>query len=280
MTFMLAQVAVLPLTPSSSASAAVSASSVASGSKTVMPVAENVSVADLASIVKPFTADALANGFATLVGALLGAMLAYLLQRRFQRSLEFKSDMVSAHRLMFVLLQQINTIVLIQRDYVFGELGNPGRFISIPATPPLDMRKNVLELPELAFLLGTTEGRSILHDFYLAQENYIEALNQWNLRSALHLEKIQPVLAASGIPNGSLVTDAVVQKAFGAYLYGSIVNSTNNTIESLRRAFEQLAAVKAKTRPYLVKRFGTNDFTDFDFPDTYGLSERSGTEGA
>jgi hypothetical protein len=277
---MLAQAAVLPLTPSSGASAAVAGLSAASGAATVTPLATGPSAADLASLVKPFTADALANGFATLVGALLGAMLAYVLQRRFQRSLEFKSDIVSAHRLMFALLQQINTIVLIQRDYVVGELGNPGRFISIPATPAFDKRKNVLELPELAFLLGSIEGRSILYDFYLAQENYVEALNQWNLRSALHLEKVQPALAASGIPNGSLVTDADVQRAFGAYLYGSIVNSTNNTIESLKRAFERLTAVKAKARPYLVKRFGTNDFTEFDFPDTFGLSEQKGKAAA
>jgi hypothetical protein len=277
---MLAQAAVLPLAPSSGASAAVTGLSAAAGFETVTSLNASASAADLASLVKPFTADALANGFATLVGALLGVMLAYVLQRRFQRSLEFKSDMVSAHRLMFALLQQINTIVLIQRDYVFGELDNPARFISIPATPAFDMRKNVLELPELAFLLGSSEGRSILYDFYLAQENYIEALNQWNLRSALHIEKVQPALAASGISNGSVVTDADVQRAFGVHLYGSIVNSTNNTIESLKRAFERLAAVKAKTRPYLVKRFGTNDFTEFDFPDTYGLSEQKGKEAA
>lgn len=275
---MLAQAAAVPLTPSASAAAA--GSSAASAANPLTSVAASASVTDLANLVTPFTADALANGFATLVGALLGAMLAYVLQRRFQRSLEFKSDMVSAHRLMFALLQQINTIVLIQRDYVFGELGNPGRFISIPATPAFDKQKNVLELPELSFLLNSTEGRSILYDFYLAQENYIEALNQWNLRSTLHIEKVQPALAASGISNGSLVSNADVQKAFGPYVYGSIVNSTNNTIESLKRAFERLAVVKAKTRPYLVKRFSTNDFTDFDFPDTYGLSGEKGKVAA
>jgi hypothetical protein len=202
-------------------------------------------------------------------------MLAYVLQRKFQRSLEHKSALTAAHRLMFSLLQQINTIVLIQRDYVHDQLNNPGRFISIPAFPHFDTKKNVLELPELSLLLDTREGRAILYEFYIAQENYIEALNQWNLRSALHLEKVQPALAASGIKSGSLLSESQIQDAMGVHIFGAIVNSTNGCILSLKRAFEKLAAVKAKTRPYLVRRFKTDDFTDFDFPDTYGLVDKS-----
>jgi hypothetical protein len=219
------------------------------------------------------SADALANGFATLVGALFGAMLAYVLQRKFQKSADHKNDLSSAHRLMFALLQQINTIVLIQRDYVYNEIKSPGRFLSIPATPPYDTTKNILQLPELAFLLTTKEARTILYDFYLAQENYIEALNQWNIRSTLHLDKVQPSLAASGIANGSTITPETLQNALGVHLFGSIVNSTDNCIETLQRAFQKLAAVKVKARAYLVVKFKTNDFTDFDFPDTYGLAE-------
>ena len=228
--------------------------------------------ADIATIIKPFTPDALANGFATLVGALIGAMLAYALQRRFQNTLDHKSTHTAAHRLMFALLQQINTIVLIQRDYIYEQLSNPARFISIPATPPYDTAKNILQLPELAFLIDTNEGRAILYEFYLAQEDYIEALNQWNLRSALHLDYVQPALAASKVPNGGIITKEVLeQEVLGVHIFGSIVNSTENCIVSLQRAFQKLSAVKIKAREYLVTRFKSNDFTDFDFPETYGL---------
>ena len=230
---------------------------------------------DLLAIIKPFTPDALANGFSTLVGALIGAMLAYTLQRRFQKSLEHKNARTAAHRLMFALLQQINTIILIQRDYVYSELANRGRFLSIPPTPLFDTTKNVLELPELAFLLDTTAGRAILYDFYIAQENYIEALNQWNMRSTLHLEKVQPALAASGIPNGAAITEEALQKALGVHIFASIVNSTDNCVESLRRAFKKLSEIKAKARAHLVHRFKTNEFTDFEVPDTYGLVQQS-----
>lgn len=245
------------------------AASAAASSPTAQSVA--ASAADLATLIRPFTPDALANGFATLVGALIGAMLAYALQRHFQKTLDHKQAHTAAHRLMFALLQQINTIVLIQRDYVYKHLQNPGRFISIQATPPYDIAKNVLQLPDLAFLIDTGEGRAILYDFYLAQENYIEALNQWNLRSALHHERVQPALAASSIPNGGVITKEALQLVLGAHIFGSIFSSTENCIESLQRAFQKLAAVKVKAREYLVARFNSDDFTDFDFPETYGL---------
>lgn len=259
--------------------AASAASNVPSfAAEVIAPASSVASAIDLATAIKPFTPDALANGFATLIGALIGTMLAYALQRRFQKTLEQKNAHTAAHRLMFALLQQVNTIVLIQRDYVHERLTDPARFLSIPATPPYDTVKNVLQLPELAFLIDTKEGRAILYDFYLAQENYIEALNQWNLRSALHLERVQPALAAARIPNDGVVTRDALEVALGAHIFGAIVNSTDNCVVSLQRAFQKLAAVKVQARSYLVSRFKSNDFTDFDFPETYGLVATEGSE--
>jgi hypothetical protein len=252
-------------------SVALSASKLVAASA-VAVTSSAASTQDLATVLKPFTPDAIANGFATLIGALLGAMLAYIFQRMFLKNQEHKVALMSAHRTMFALLQQINTIVLIQRDYVHSQLDSPGRFISIPATPPYDTSKNVLDMTDLSFLIDTATGRVVLYEFYMAQENYVEALNQWNLRSLLHLQQVQPALASSSIQLGATVNLEYIEKeVLGRLLYGSIVNATDNCLVSLRRAFEKLVESKTKVRAYAVKRFKTNDFTDFDFPDTYGL---------
>lgn len=243
----------------------------------LMTPASTASAADWAAAIKPFTPDSLANGFATLVGALIGAMLAYFLQRLFQKNQEHKAALMDAHKMMFALLQQINTIILIQRDYVYKHLGNPIRFLSIDPTAPYDMVKSTLKIEELSFLIDSREGRAILYDLYMAQECYIEALNQWNLRSSLHLEKVQPALAASGIANGATVSMDDIEGALGTLVLGTLVNATNNCIESLSRAFEKLAACKQAARAYVVARFKTNDFTDFDFPETYGLKSPTNT---
>jgi hypothetical protein len=231
--------------------------------------------ADWVAVIKQITPDSLANGFSTLIGALIGAMLAYFLQRRFQANQEHKASLMSAHKMMFALLQQINTIILIQRDYIHEHLENPARFLSIQPTAPYDIKKNTLEIEGLSFLIDSREGRAILYDVYIAQENYIEAINQWNLRSSLHLEKVQPALAASSLLNGTLVSMSEIEGALGRLVLGTLVNSTNNCIASLARAFGKLAASKRAARAYVVVRFRTNDFTDFDFPDTYGLEAPS-----
>jgi hypothetical protein len=162
---------------------------------------------------------------------------------------------------------------------VADSIENPGRFISIPAISPFDTKKNVVELSDLFFLLKDIEGRRLLYDLYMAQENYIEALNQWNLRSAFHLEQLQPALAASGIANGTQVSDEVLRQCLGDQIYLQAINSTNNCIQMLQRAFERLAPLKTRLRAYLVCRFKTNDFTDFDFPDTWGLTDSYGASG-
>ena len=243
----------------------------ASQAASAATVSAAASAADLAGALKPFTPDAFANGLATLVGALVGAMLAYAFQRRMQARVDERNALTSAHRLMFSLLQQINTVVLIQKDCVYEHLEDPGRFISIPATPKFDVGKNLLQVPDLSFLLDSKAGRTVMYDFWLAQENYIEALNQWNMRSELHYERVQPALAASVIPNGGEVTQGAVELVLGRHLFGTIVNSTNNCLETLRRAYAKLADVKIKARAHLVDRFKTNDFTDFDMPETFGL---------
>ncbi|MFC7298610.1 hypothetical protein [Herminiimonas aquatilis] len=224
------------------------------------------------------TADALANGFATLVGALLGALLAYWFQTRVLRKQEQKSALLSAHRTMFSLLQQINTILLIQRDFVFKELENPVRFISIQPTSPFDPNKNVLNVNDLSFLLDTAEGRTVLLELYIAQENYVEAINHWNLRSNTHVQQLQPALVAAGILPNAMVNIKSFEAALGPLLLGTMVNTTDNSLLALRRAFKKLTLCKDKVRAYAVRRFKRNDFTDFDCPDTWGLTEKKSTE--
>lgn len=221
------------------------------------------------------TADALANGFATLIGALLGALLAYWFQTKVLRKQEQRSSHLSAHRTMFYLLQQVNTILLIQRDYVVTELESPARFISIPPSPPIDPNKNVLNANDLSFLLDTAKGRAVLYELYIAQENYVEAIHTWNLRSDIHIQKIQPALATAGLHPGVPVTLESLKEALGPLLYGTIVNATDNSLMTLRSAFEKLTVWKDKVRAYAILRFKSTDFTDFDFPDTWGITTKN-----
>ncbi len=226
---------------------------------------------DLVSLLKPFTADAVMNGAATLIGAFFGAMLAFLFQLLLHRKQERKAAQISAQRMLFCLLQQMNTIMLVQKDFIVPHLSDPGRFMSIPATHEFDVEKNAFDFSTFGFMLETNESRMIMYDLYLAQESYIEALRALNERSRLHREEVQPRLASAGVQNGSTITHGDIKRALGPHIFPSIVNTTDQVIEALKNAFTKLAKSKHDFRAYVVKRFRSNDFTDFDFPETYGL---------
>ena len=168
---------------------------------------------DLVSLLKPFTADAIMNGVATLVGAFLGAMLAFLFQVLVHRRQERKLALMSAHRMLFCLLQQMNTIMLVQKDFIAPHLNDPVRFISIPAMHDFDFEKNAFDFSTFGFMLETVESRLVMYDLYLAQDSYVEALRALNERSRLHREEVQPRLASSGIGNGSTVTHGDIKRA-------------------------------------------------------------------
>ncbi len=213
------------------------------------------------------------NGAMTLVGAFLGAMVAFLFQIWLQKQQEKKTALVSTHRIMFCLLQQINTLVLVQKDFIYPYLKDPVRFISIPALHEFNITKDLFDFSTFGFMLDSSQSRTIMYDLYLAQASYVEALRSLNERSVLHRQELQPRLSTAGIGFGKAVTLEEIEKALGPLLYPVIVNSTEQTLDGMRGAFQKLLAAKIAFRAYAASRFKSNDFTDFEFSDTYGLTD-------
>ena len=220
-----------------------------------------------------FTPDALMNGGATLVGAFLGAMVAFLLQFAFQRRQERKADRIAAHHILFCLLQQTNTIILVQKDFIAPHLKSPIKFLEIPAVQEFDISKNLFNFSSFSFLLKSQVGRQIMYDLYLAQESYIETLRAFNERSRLHRQELQPRMAAANIGFGRSVTIAELQAALGPLVFAAMASTTEQTLDIMKSTFRKLAEAKRSFRAYAVTHFGTNDFTDFDYPETFGLQE-------
>lgn len=225
------------------------------------------------------TADAVAGGFATLVGALVGAGLAYLFQNLAVKRQNHRTALTSAHRTMFMVLQQLNTILLIQKDCVYVEINNPARYVSIMPCSPFDVSRNMLGIDDVAFLLEDANGRGVLYDLYIAQDNYSEALSHWNLRSQLHTQQVQPALEKAGFVPSEEVTLKQIDVALGPLLENSMKRITDNCIAAQQRSFEHLLGVKDKLKHYLSGRFPAVEFTDFVFPDTYGLIPPSSADG-
>lgn len=231
-----------------------------------------IAIATMASTATAATSETLEKAGLTLLGTFVGASLAFSSQLLLQRRQERKTELLAAHRILFCLLQQSNTILLFQRDWVEPHLGSRAQFIEIPAATDFDLSKNLFDFTSFGFLLKSQASRQIMYDLYLAQESYVETIKLINERSRLHRELLQPKLSEAGIGNGKAVTDAELRETLGMLLHGTMVNTTDQMLSLLKATFEKLLAAKEAFRNYAVTHFKTNDFTDFDFPETYGLS--------
>jgi hypothetical protein len=200
-------------------------------------------------------------------------MLAFLTQITLRRREERKAEQLAAHRILFCLFQQLNTIVLFQREWIAPRKKSPVQFIEIPAATEFDLSTNLFDFESFGFLLKSGEGRKIMYDLYLAQECYVATLVGINERSRMHRELLQPKLAESGLGMGNSVSLHELAKVLGPLVHGTMVNATEQMISQLQHAFEKLMAAKVAFRAFAVPYFKSKstDFTEFEFPETYGL---------
>jgi hypothetical protein len=241
------------------------------GTTTTLVASAAASAASASHLAAP-SSDTREKALLTLLGTFVGAMLAFLSQLALRKKEEKKAEQLAAHRILFCLFQQLNTLVLYQRDWVAPRKDSPVKFIEIPAASEFDLSKNLFDFTSFGFLLKSSAGRQIMYDLYLAQESYIETLRAINERSRMHRELLQPKLAHSGIGSGKPVSMQELSEILGPLVHGGMVNATDQMLSSLQHAFAKLMAAKVAFRPFVVTYFGNSDFTEFDFPESHGLA--------
>jgi len=238
-----------------------------SGTATLVATA----AASAPSVLAGGASDTWEKALLTLAGTFVGAMLAFLSQIALRKREDGKAELLAAHRIMFCLFQQLNTIVLFQKEWVSPRKDSPVQFIEIPAASEFDPSKNLFDFSSFSFLLKTSGGRQVMYDLYLAQESYVETLRGINERSKMHRELLQPKLAEAEIGSGKPISFGELEKLLGPLVQGTMVNATTQMLSQLKHSFEKLVTAKLAFRAFAVSYFKSNDFTDFDFPETYGL---------
>lgn len=219
----------------------------------------------------PPISDAWEKALLTLLATFIGAMLAFLTQIHLRKKEELKVERLAAHRVLFCLFQQINAIVLFQRENIAPKKDSPAQFIDIPASLEFDLSKNLFEFETFGFLLKSIEGRNIMYDLHLAQDCYIAAFSAINNRSKFHRDLLQPKISEGMFEKGSSISLQKLEEFLGQLIYGTMKNSTEQMKTQLQYAFSKLIAAKLSFRCFAVLYFKTNDFTEFEFPETYGL---------
>ena len=115
--------------------------------------------------------------------------------------------------------------------------------------------------------------RGILYQLYSAQEAYTTAMQVWNERAKIHLDEMQPKLAASNIRSGGMHTWKEIEDALGQYVILKLANMTTSAQASLQQAFLAQEGMRKPFFDYIKKRFPNEKFTEFDIPDDARIRE-------
>ena len=137
----------------------------------------------------------------TLVAAFAGSWYAFRLSDSAKARSTVREQVAAVNRAQFVLIQQVNALKLIQSQTIEPVRLHPGRFLAMRPQLPMHGACSRLDLDSLSFLLET-DDRELLFHLLIEQERFETIVQAMNERSRLHLEVVQPKLAAAGIAEG------------------------------------------------------------------------------
>ena len=219
------------------------------------------------------TGDAWEKAFIALAASVLGAGLAFAFNRLAQWRQEKNEALIAAHRILFCLLQQANLIIMYQKDVVLPREKSQIKFIDIPATIDFDLSMNLFDFDSFGFLLKSSKGRGIMYDLYFAQQSYLATFRAINERSREHRELLQPKIVEIGLGAEQPVSMSKLIADLGPRVCGTMQGATEQVLSLLPSSFEKVIKATTDFRAFAVQYFGTDDFTKFEFPETYGLTK-------
>jgi len=111
-----------------------------------------------------------------------------------------------------------------------------------------------LDPDSLSFLLET-DDRELLFRLLIEQQRFDSAVQTMNERSRLHLEVLQPTMAAAGIREGADYSRAAVAQAIGEELVLRLERATSDAIELVDKTAASCPAFVAEFYQAMKVRF-------------------------
>jgi hypothetical protein len=137
----------------------------------------------------------------TLGAAFLGAGYAFRLNDNANARQTVQGQVAAVNKALFVLVRQFNSLRAIQNQIINPSRADLTRFINLRPVLPMSVVSPKLDVDSLSFLLET-ECRGLLMELMIEQERFETSVQAINERSRLHIEVLQPRMAAGGIMEG------------------------------------------------------------------------------
>jgi hypothetical protein len=195
----------------------------------------------------------------TLLASFSGAWFAFRLQSKHKLTEVRNSNIAAANQAFFILLQQLNTIKLIQKDFIDPFRDRVDAFIVMQPLYPEDHAEMKFDFTALGFLLSTRH-KQLLLDIWLEQKRFDEAIKIFNYRSRLHYERVQPKFAQGGIQAETVYPNSVFREVLGPQLYEELERATQQAIMHIDRTLNSLDALRVKLEIGFKDLFPEGDF--------------------
>lgn len=186
----------------------------------------------------------------TFGAALAGAWGAYMLQVYKENKKIEKQNISSINKACFILLRQINAMEMFKRDLdKVRELPEIVRAFEIPAWKPNSYNDLKFNFEELSFLLDPdmvdSKDLNLLHDLFIVQECFEQAIETINQRSIYFINKVTPEMEEKGIDEKPLTIEEIKNKMDINKISG-LVFGTNNMYEHVDKTYSEIEVMEEK----------------------------------
>ena len=199
----------------------------------------------------------------TLLAAFFGAWFAYLFMTKQKLNEVRSTNIAAANRALFVLLQQLNCLKLIQKDFLDPMRNRPEAFLAMLPILPDDHSEIRHDINSLDFLLST-KYKQLLLDIWLEQQRFREAIRILNYRSNLHFSEVQPRLIAAGIQESKDYEITKFEQALGSHLFKTLKRTTEQVFYNVDRTVDSMDSLRARLDAGLKDLFPEAEFLKFE----------------
>jgi hypothetical protein len=197
-------------------------------------------------------------------GALSGAWGAYKLQINKENKKEEKQKINSLNKALFILLRQINAMTMFKVNLEKVQEEDPiVRAFHLPAwktNPYNDLKFN---FEELSFILGT-EDLNLLHELFIVQESFEQAIETINQRSIYFINKVTPEMELKDIDNKKLTAIEELKIEMDNNKIDGLVYATDNMYEHVYGTYQQLEDVELKLFNFAKSQYPNKKFIRFE----------------
>lgn len=183
-----------------------------------------------AGIISPMT---------TLLAVFAGAWFAFLLQNKREKKKETNTNVAALNKVQINLIQQLNMLTNFNKTYVQPYKDHSITWIAIPANPHIDYSKLQIDSGSLFFLVENNSS-NLISNILLVEEKFQMVINLINLRSKVHVDRLQPKLEEIGFKEGENFAKSIkeVEKLLGVRLVSELKKLTKDVISFTEDAIQ------------------------------------------